>query len=88
MLDKNVPGETTNRCRYDNKEENPDEFEVPSDVVTETEFLIVDSQLNSGDDRFVDNIELNNGFLQLTTDDNPKEVVAQIPLSDLKQALQ
>ncbi|ALR31943.1 hypothetical protein ATE47_16100 [Chryseobacterium sp. IHB B 17019] len=69
-------------------QENPEEFEVPSDVVTETEFSIVDSQLNSGDDRFVDNIELNNGFLQLTTDDNPKEVVAQIPLSDLKQALQ
>ncbi|MEI7488837.1 MAG: hypothetical protein WCJ72_15795, partial [Chryseobacterium sp.] len=69
-------------------EENPEEFEVPSDVVTETEFSIVDSQLNSGDDRFVDNIELNNGFLQLTTDDNPKEVVAQLPLADLKQALQ
>jgi hypothetical protein len=69
-------------------QENPEEFEVPSDVVTETEFSIVDSQLNSGDDRFVDNIELNNGFLQLTTDDNPKEVVAQIPLADLKQALQ
>ncbi len=69
-------------------QENPDEFEVPSDVVTETEFSIVDSQLNSGDDKFVDNIELNNGFLQLTTDDNPKEIVAQLPLSDLKQALQ
>ena len=69
-------------------EENPEDFEVPSDVVTETEFSIVDSQLNSGDDRFVDNIELNNGFLQLTTDDNPKEVVAQLPLADLKQALQ
>ncbi|SDQ38461.1 hypothetical protein SAMN05421664_1401 [Chryseobacterium soldanellicola] len=69
-------------------QENPEEFEVPSDVVTETEFSIVDSQLNSGDDRFVDNIELNNGFLQLTTDDNPKEVVAQLPLADLKEALQ
>lgn len=69
-------------------EENPEEFEVPSDVVTETEFSIVDSQLNSGDDRFVDNIELNNGFLQLTTDDNPKEIVAQLPLADLKEALQ
>jgi len=68
--------------------ENPDEFEVPSDVVTETEFSIVDSQLNSGNDKFVDNMELNNGFLQLTTDDNPKEIIAQIPLSDLKQALQ
>ncbi|WP_051289332.1 hypothetical protein [Chryseobacterium daeguense] len=69
-------------------QENTEEFEVPSDVVTETEFSIVDSQLNSGDDRFVDNIELNNGFLQLTTDDNPKEVVAQLPLADLKEALQ
>ncbi|SEW41708.1 hypothetical protein SAMN05421841_2859 [Chryseobacterium wanjuense] len=69
-------------------QENPDEFEIPEDVVTETEFSIVDSQLNSGDDRFVDNIELNNGFLQLTTDDNPKEVVAQLPLADLKDALQ
>lgn len=69
-------------------EENPEEFEVPSDLVTETEFAIVDSQLNSGDDRFVDNIELNNGFLELTTDDNPKEIIASLPLSDLKQALQ
>lgn len=68
--------------------ENPEEFEVPSDVVTETEFSIVDSQLNSGDDKFIDNIELNNGFLELTTDDNPKEIIASLPLSDLKQALQ
>ncbi|WP_051349399.1 coiled-coil domain-containing protein [Chryseobacterium gregarium] len=70
-------------------QENPDEFEVPADVVTETEFpIIADAQLNSGKDRFVDNIELNEGFLQLTTDDNPKELVAQLPLSDLKKALQ
>lgn len=69
-------------------QENPDEFEVPSDVVTETEFSIVNSLLNSGSDKFVDNMELNNGFLQLTTDDSPKEIIAQIPLSDLKQALQ
>jgi len=69
-------------------QENPDEFEVPSDVVTETEFSIVNSQLNSGSDKFVDNMELNKGFLQLTTDDSPKEIIAQIPLSDLKQALQ
>jgi hypothetical protein len=70
-------------------QENPDEFEVPADVVTETEFsIVVDAQLNSGKDRFVDNIELNEGFLQLTTDDSPKELVAQLPLSDLKKALQ
>lgn len=70
-------------------QENPDEFEVPADVVTETEFSIVaDAQLNSGDDRFVDNIEINEGFLQLTTDDSPKKVVAQLPLSDLKKSLQ
>lgn len=68
--------------------ENPEDFEVPSDVVTETEFSIVDSKLNSGDDKFVDKIELNNGFLELTTDDNPKEVIASLPLSELKQALQ
>ncbi|MCJ8152627.1 hypothetical protein MKJ01_02480 [Chryseobacterium sp. SSA4.19] len=70
-------------------QENPDEFEVPADVVTETEFSIVaDAQLNSGKDRFIDNIELNEGFLQLTTDDSPKKVVAQLPLSDLKKSLQ
>ncbi|PWN64572.1 hypothetical protein [Chryseobacterium oncorhynchi] len=68
--------------------ENPEEFEVPSDVVTETEFSIIDAQLNSGDDKFVDKIQLNNGFLELTTDDNPKEVIASLPLSDLKKALQ
>lgn len=69
-------------------QENPDDFEVPGDVVIETDFKLTGAQLNSGDDKFVDNIELNNGFLQLTTDDNPKEIVAQIPLADLKQALQ
>lgn len=68
--------------------ENPEEFEVPSDVVTETEFSILDSKLNSGGEKFVDNIELNSGFLELTTDDNPKEVIASLPLSDLKKALQ
>ncbi|MGU3374352.1 hypothetical protein [Chryseobacterium sp. M5A1_1a] len=68
--------------------ENPEEFEVPSDVITETEFSIVDAKLNSGDDKFIDNIELNNGFLELTTDDNPKEIIASLPLSDLKKALQ
>ncbi|WP_353147460.1 hypothetical protein [Chryseobacterium sp.] len=68
--------------------ENPEEFEVPSDVVTETEFSIVDSKLNSGGEKFVDKIELNSGFLELTTDDNPKEVIASLPLSELKKALQ
>ncbi|WP_294233684.1 hypothetical protein [uncultured Chryseobacterium sp.] len=44
--------------------------------------------MNSGDDKFIDHIELNGGFLQLTNDDNPKEVIAQLPLAELKKALQ
>ncbi|WP_294302624.1 hypothetical protein [uncultured Chryseobacterium sp.] len=69
-------------------EEDPKEFEVPADVVTESDFTFSNAQLNSGDDKFIDHIELNEGFLQLTNDENPKEVIAQLPLAELKKALQ
>ena len=68
--------------------ENPEEFEVPSDVVTVNEFSVEPALLNSGDDKFIDHMELNEGFLQLTNDDNPKEVIAQLSLAELKKALQ
>lgn len=68
--------------------ENPEEFEVPSDVVTVNEFSVEPALLNSGDDKFIDHIGLNEGFLQLTNDDNPKEVIAQLSLAELKKALQ
>ncbi|KAA0126820.1 hypothetical protein FY557_15415 [Chryseobacterium sp. SN22] len=69
-------------------EEDPEEFEVPADVVTESDFAFSNAQLNSGEDKFIDHIELNGGFLQLTNDENPKEVIAQLPLEELKKALQ
>lgn len=68
--------------------ENPEEFEVPSDVVTENEFYVEPALLNSGDDKFIDHMELNEGFLQLINDDNPKAVIAQLSLAELKKALQ
>ncbi|PQA92075.1 hypothetical protein SAMN05421796_11416 [Chryseobacterium piscicola] len=69
-------------------EENPEEFEVPGDLVTETEFSITNAQLNSGENRFIENIDIKNGYLQLTTDDSPREIVAQISMEAIKKELQ
>lgn len=68
--------------------EDPDEFENPNDLITESNFVIQDTAMQSPDSQSVGNIEINNDYLQLTTKDEPKQVVAQLSLDDLKEALQ
>lgn len=67
--------------------ENPEEFENPEDVVTKSEFIITDAQLSSGAHRFVENIDIKNGNLQLTTDSDPRKVIAQISMQSIKNNL-
>lgn len=68
--------------------ENPEEFEVPAEVVTESNFEITGNTMASPQGRGIENIEINNDYLQLTTNDSPHQVVAQISIDDLKDALQ
>ncbi|WP_299883606.1 hypothetical protein [uncultured Lacinutrix sp.] len=52
---------------------------------TVSDFLI---SLNSRiPNRVIENIDIVNGYLQLTTDSNPREIVAQISIQALKTAL-
>lgn len=67
--------------------ENPLEFENPEEVVTSSEFAITDAQLSSGAHRFVENIDIKDGNLQLTTDDDPRKVIAQISMQSIKNNL-
>jgi len=67
--------------------ENPEEFENPEDVVTKSEFIITNAQLSSGTHRFVENIDIKNGNLQLTTDSDPRKVIAQISMQSIKNNL-
>ncbi|WP_300354467.1 hypothetical protein [Chryseobacterium sp.] len=67
--------------------ENPEEFENPEEVVTKSEFMITDAQLSAGKHRFVENIDIKDGNLQLTTDSDPRKVVAQISMQSIKNNL-
>ena len=68
-------------------QENPAEFENPEEVVTSSEFAITDAQLSSGAHRFVENIDIKDGNLQLTTDSDPRKVIAQISMQSIKNNL-
>ena len=70
--------------------EDPSKFENPSEVITEKNFNFIhtDAAMQSPDSKEVGNIEINNDFLQLTTKEDPKQVVSQISLDDLKVALE
>lgn len=67
--------------------ENPEEFENPEEVVTKSEFIITDAQLSAGKHRFVENIDIKDGNLQLTTDSDPRKVIAQISMQSIKNNL-
>lgn len=67
--------------------EKPEEFENPEEVVTASEFAITGAQLNSGAHRFIENIDIKDGNLQLTTDDDPRKIVAQISMQSIKNNL-
>lgn len=70
--------------------EDPLEFENPRDVITAAKFnfITTDATMQSPDSKAVGNIELNDDFLQLTTKEDPKQIVSQLALEDLKEALE
>lgn len=69
-------------------DENPEDFENPEEVITESNFFPTDEVMVSSQGKLVENIEINNDYLQLTTKDDPKQIVAQLSLDDLKEALE
>jgi hypothetical protein len=79
---------------------NEDTFENPEEVPCNTNFEITESQLGVGtteeliekvekiETRMIENVDIENGYLKLTTDTNPRQVVAQISVEAIKQAMQ
>ncbi|MEH7887399.1 hypothetical protein [Elizabethkingia meningoseptica] len=68
-------------------QENPEDFEDPKALITQSNFEKNNAAMQSPDSKTVGNMEINNDYLQLTTKDDPKQVVAQLSLDDLKEAL-
>jgi hypothetical protein len=68
--------------------EDPLDFENPEEVITESNFYPSDAQMEAEKGKLVENIEINNDYLQLTNNDNPHQVIAQLSLEDLKEALE
>ncbi|WP_307447171.1 MULTISPECIES: hypothetical protein [Chryseobacterium] len=68
--------------------EDPLDFENPEEVIIESSFYTSDDQMEAEKSRLVENIEINNDYLQLTNNDNPHQVIAQLSLDDLKEALE
>lgn len=79
---------------------NEDTFENPEEVPCNTNFEITGSQLSGGtaeeliekvekiETRMIENVDIENGYLKLTTDTSPRQVVAQISVEAIKQAMQ
>lgn len=68
--------------------EDPLDFENPEEVITKSNFYPSDDQMEAEKSKLVENIEINNDYLQLTNNDNPHQVIAQLSLEDLKEALE
>ncbi|WP_374444275.1 hypothetical protein [Epilithonimonas sp.] len=66
--------------------EDPEDFENPEQVITTSNFVTTRAMIESGTDRQVANLELDTDSLQLTTETN--EVVSELPLDELKKALE
>jgi hypothetical protein len=64
--------------------ENPDDVPQSSQIDQNTAQVGVS---NNEEIRQIENIDINNGYLQLTTDDTPRQLVAQISLLALKNAI-
>lgn len=69
-------------------QEDPKDFEDPKALITESNFEKNDATMQAPDGKMVGSMEINNDYIQLTTKDDPKQVVAQLSLDDLKEALQ
>ncbi|MDR2204971.1 MAG: hypothetical protein LBE36_02270 [Flavobacteriaceae bacterium] len=63
-------------------DEDPQVFENPEEVITESNFEETDALMEVEKSRQIENIEINNDYLQLTTDDDPHQIVAQISIDD------
>lgn len=66
--------------------EDPALFENPEEVITVSNFVKNAAMIESGTDRQVANIGLDEDSLLLTTDDD--QVVSELPLDELKKALE
>lgn len=66
--------------------EDPLDFENPEEVITISNFFPNGAMIESGNERQVANLALDTDSLQLTTEGN--EVVSELPLEDLKKALE
>ena len=69
-------------------QEDPKDFEDPKALITESNFEKNDATMQAPESKIVGSMEINNDYIQLTTKDDPKQVVAQLSLDDLKEALQ
>jgi len=66
--------------------EDPEDFENPEQVITVSNFYPTKAMIESGSDKQVANLELDSDSLLLTTETN--EVVSELPLDELKKALE
>ncbi|EQB93071.1 hypothetical protein [Elizabethkingia anophelis] len=69
-------------------QEDPKDFEDPKALITESNFEKNDATMQAPESKMVGSMEINNDYIQLTTKDDPKQIVAQLSLDDLKEALQ
>lgn len=64
------------------------DFEDPAQVPCGSNFELSTAKMDGGENlRLVENIDINNGNLQLTDDGNPRQVIAQISLEAIKRGM-
>ncbi|MFD2917083.1 hypothetical protein [Psychroserpens luteus] len=70
--------------------EDLSDFENPDEVPQSQELDLNDAEIGGSEDdevRHIENIDIVNGNLQLNTDTNPRQIVAQISIEALKNAI-
>ncbi|HEX8377694.1 MAG TPA: hypothetical protein VF602_07735 [Pedobacter sp.] len=71
--------------------EDMEDFEHPEQVPQSSQIEQNTAQVGTSNEegvRHIENIDLNDGYLQLTTDDSPRQIVAQISVQALKNAIE
>lgn len=66
------------------------DFENPEEVPQSAEIELSDAQIgiSEGDgERHIENVDIVDGYLQLNTDDDPRQTVAQISIQSIKNAI-
>ncbi|WP_298901161.1 hypothetical protein [uncultured Psychroserpens sp.] len=66
------------------------DFENPDEVPQSQQFELNDAEIGiseSDGERHIENVDIVNGYLQLNTDDTPRQVVAQISMQSIKNAI-